>query len=92
MDWSIEIVRFTFPIRVFSKVTVVVLPSFEMAALALTGFVKSITIRTYGVGASLRVTQRMFSNSAALAEEVKIGSRHMTAIKNPKSLRKTSHS
>ena len=60
-----------FALAVFSfvlfKVTVVVFPSLLIDADAFTGADKSITIRTYGTGASVRVTHRASSRLAAFA-------------------------
>ena len=52
---------------VFFKVTVVVFPSLLIDADAFIGADKSITIRTYGTGASVLVTHRASSKLAAFA-------------------------
>ena len=49
------------------EVTVVVFPSLLIDAAAFTGADKSITIRTYGTGASVLVTQRASCKLAAFA-------------------------
>ena len=67
MDESIIILLFAIFNLVFFKVTVVVFPSLLIDAAAFTGADKSITIRTYGTGASVLVTKRASCKLAAFA-------------------------